>query len=100
MSSVPNFDFIFVFKGVACWQVLHTVLGLVFSKSKHKKIVEHGNSYAVAFIHAALMASVGVWTTLAMSNASKEAKAFVVFDETKPYYNETQVQILLYSFLL
>jgi hypothetical protein len=91
MPSAPNFDFLFTFKVSACWQLLYSVLGIVFSRSRHEKIRKHGNSYGVAFVHATLMAAVGVWATYYMLNSPKQVRAFVVWDPEKPFYEETQV---------
>jgi preprotein translocase subunit SecG len=86
-----NFDFFFVFKASACWEVLYAVLAIVLRNSPHEKIRQYGNSYGTAFVNALIISMVGLWTLKPMLEAPNEARAFVVTNENEPFYSETQL---------
>ena len=76
------------------WELLYQLVKrLVVARSSHEKVRDYGASYAVAFIHAAVVSALGAAQYIAMRDLPESSKAVV--DPADPHHEQSRDAVRL-----
>lgn len=76
------------------WELLYQLVKrLLVARSSHEKVRDYGASYAVAFIHAAVVSALGAAQYIAMRDLPESSKAVV--DPADPHHEQSRDAVRL-----
>lgn len=94
-----NPDYVLLLKWFTFFETFHQLFAILFKRSRHDKIRESGNTYAISCLNSAIVAYFGVVALFSIWSAPETTKALIEFSSDKSWHHETMVPHSIFEFL-